>query len=396
MQNDSQTAAAHKPVPVMQILPHMEAGGVTTGTLEIAAAQHAAGFAPMVVSAGGSRVGEIARAKGEHVGMPVHRKTPWAIRANAKTLERLIRERDIKLVHARSRAPAWAALIAARRCGIPFVTTFHGTYGHRNFLKRRYNRVMTLGDRVIAISHHIADHIRSVYGIDEARLRVIHRGFDPRIYDPDSVSAERLIRYATQLRLPDGVPVVLMPGRLSRWKGQSIVIDAVSRLNDIALQCLIIGDDQGRASYRRALEQQIKDRGVFHKVRIMEPVRDMSAIYKLADVVVSASTDPEAFGRVMVEAQAMGRPVVASDHGGAPEIVRDGVTGWLVKPGDPEALAAGLRRALALGPGAREDLAAAAIRHARSRFTIDRMCDQTMALYRELLDDDPGRGSARA
>lgn len=391
MNNDSEAFPADKrrsdgeAAAILQVLPHMESGGVTTGTLEIADAQANAGWRPFVASAGGPRVAELGRIDADHVTLPIHKKTPWAIRANAGALARVIRDRKIGLVHARSRAPAWAAYHAARACQIPFVTTFHGTYGHQNYFKRRYNRVMTLGDRVIAISQHIADHIQAVYGADPAKLRVIHRGIDPKIYDPDAVSAERLIRFATELRLPDGVPIVLMPGRLTKWKGQSVLIDAIGLLKDVDLQCLIIGDAQGRDAYHQQLEQQIKDRGVFNKVRIMEPVRDMSAIYKLADVVVSASTDPEAFGRVMAEAQAMGRPVVASDHGGAREIVLPGETGWLVEPGNAQALAAGLRESLSLNSSAREAMAHAAIRHAHRHFTKQRMCADTMKVYRELL-----------
>jgi len=371
---------------VLQVLPHMGAGGVPRGTLEVARALGEVGWTALVASAAGDGVNDLAKAGVEHVAMPLETKNPLAMRRNARRLAALIEERGVDLVHARSRAPAWSAAWAARATGRPFVTTFHGTYGHRGWLKRRYNAVMTRGDRVIAISDHIAAHIEQVYGVGGERVRVIHRGVDPNLFDPAKVSAPRMVRMANLWRLQEAAPVVMMPGRLTRWKGQLVLIEALARLNRPDVRCLIIGDAQGRDGYVRELRKLIAKYGLTANVQLIDHCHDMPAAYMHADVVVSASTDPEAFGRVMIEAQAMGRPVVASDHGGARETVVPGVTGWLVPPGDAQALADRIEEALALSPMTRAAMARAASEHVRARFSTALMCSRTVALYREVLD----------
>ncbi|MCW5699155.1 MAG: glycosyltransferase family 4 protein, partial [Rhodospirillales bacterium] len=287
------------------------------------------------------------------------------------------------VVHARSRAPAWSAWLASRLTGRPFVTTFHGTYGAGNSLKRAYNAVMTRGQPVIAISHFIAEHIQRVYGVAEERIRVIHRGADLNLFCPDTVTEERVTALAHDWRLRDGVPVVLLPGRLTRWKGQTVMIEAMARLGRSDVVCLILGDHQGRIPYRRELDELIDSNKLGEVVRVIEHCDDMPAAYRLADIVVSASTEPEAFGRVAVEAQAMGRPVIASDHGGARETVVPGETGWLTPPGDAAALAAAIKGALGLTAEQRTGMGNAAIAHVRSHFSNDVMCAKTLDVYRE-------------
>jgi glycosyltransferase involved in cell wall biosynthesis len=213
---------------------------------------------------------------------------------------------------------------------------------------------------------------------------VIHRGVDLVRFDPAKVSAERVVAQAQRWRLPDGVPVVMLPGRLTRWKGQPLLLDAVAKLADLDFIALILGADQGRSDYRRELEETIRARGLVGKAVVLDECDDMPAAYKLADVVVSASTDPEAFGRVISEAQALGRPVVAADHGGAPEqLIRD-QTGFLFPPGDAEALAQAIRRALALSDAERRLIAVEALAHVRKFFTKEQMCARTLGLYTEI------------
>ena len=194
-----------------------------------------------------------------------------------------------------------------------------------------------------------------------------------------------MVQLATEWRLPDGVPVVMLPGRITRWKGQTMMIDALARLGRHDIRCLLVGSDQGRMGYRKELETLLRRRGLGNIVHVVEHCTDMPAAYMLADVVVSASTDPEAFGRVAVEAQAMGRPVVASDHGGARETVRPGKTGWLFTPGDTGALAVALERALELGPEERELLFKTAINYIHKNFSKRKMCSRTLAVYDEIM-----------
>jgi glycosyltransferase involved in cell wall biosynthesis len=373
---------------VLQVLPAMVTGGVERGTIEMAEAIVLAGGRALVVSAGGPMVHELVRVGGEHIEMPVDSKNIFVMRKNATRLCELIRKESVDLIHARSRAPAWSAYWASKRMNIPFITTFHGTYGHSNPLKRLYNSIMIKGDRVIAISSFIAGHMRQYYGIQRDKIRLIHRGVDLSRFDPEKVTAERLVKLTTQWNIPDGVPVIALPGRLTRWKGQLVFIDAIAKLGRRDICCLLIGSDQGRTDYRKELERRI----AFHKlegvISIVDECNDMPTAYKLTDLVVSASTDPEAFGRVVCEAQAMGRPVVATDHGGARETVLEEQTGWLCKPGDAASMAAALKKGLSLSAGKRESMAEKAMAHIREGFSKETMCAKTLEVYNEVLSSD--------
>jgi len=377
---------------ILQVLPSLGGGGVERGTVDVAAAVVKAGGRATVVSAGGPMLRELERAGATHVVMPVDSKNAWQMWRNVRLLAELILREGVDLVHARSRAPAWSARAAARRAGVPFVTTFHGTYNFKSWLKKRYNAVMAGGERVIAISEFIAEHVQVNYRVPSERIAVIHRGVDLDIFAPQAVPVARILALAQRWRLPDGVPVVMLPGRLTRWKGQAVFLEALARLGDLECMGVIVGGDQGRTSYREELEERIAALGLETKVRIVGDVNDMAAAFMLADVVVSASTDPEAFGRIVVEAQAMGRPVIASRHGAAPETVVEGVTGWLVAPGDPAALAEAIRGALGLTPEQRQAMARAAEAHAREKFAKDTMCAKTLALYQAVM---AGRMRAR-
>lgn len=375
---------------VLQVLPRLVTGGVERGTVEITRALAEAGWRPVVVSAGGPMVHQVGKAGGEHVTLPVHAKDPVTLHFNVNRLRRVIESHKVDLVHARSRAPALSALVAARRQGVPFVTTFHGTYNLGPLgLKKPYNAVMTRGRLVIAISRFIQRHIEQTYQVPSERLRVVHRGVDPTVFDPDSVSPGRMIRLARRWRLPDGARVVMLPGRLTRWKGQTVLIEALARLKRPEVHCLLIGADQGRSAYTRELEKRAAEAGLADRVHIIQDCDDLPAAYMLTDVVVSASTDPEAFGRVVVEGQAMGRPVIAPDHGAAPELVQPDETGWLVPPGDPAALAEQLGAALDLDSERRHRMAQAAIGHARTHFDSALMGARTLDVYREVLACGP-------
>ncbi|MCK4867997.1 MAG: glycosyltransferase family 4 protein [Alphaproteobacteria bacterium] len=372
---------------VLQVLPSLGGGGVERGTVEMTAALTEAGWTALVVSSGGPMVRDIERAGGKHIQLPVHSKNPFVMRKNIGRLAKVISEHGVNLVHARSRAPAWSALAAARRTGTPFVTTVHGPYGFGLPFKRLYNSVMTCGDRVIAISEFIRGYILDNYRkVDPDHIRIIHRGVNIDIFDPAKTTAARVIHLANEWRIPDGVPVVMLPGRLTRWKGHRVLFEALAQIKDRPMRCLIVGDDQGRSGYRRELDALIDKLGLQSVVHIVGECRDMAAAYKLSDVVISASTEPEAFGRIVAEAQAIGKPVIAPNHGAAPEILLPEVTGWLVPPSDPQALARALEKALDLDTGARERLAQAAIARVRENFSTAKMCDATIAVYRELLD----------
>ncbi len=384
--SDPNTARTPPGTPaVMQVLPALEAGGVERGTVDVTAALTAAGWRAIVASSGGPMVREILRAGGVHVQLPLNTRNPLRFRANARAITEAAREHQVSLIHARSRAPAWSAVGAARALKLPFVTTFHGTYSHGNPLKRYYNSVMLRGDRVIAISNFIAEHIREVYKVDEAKLVTIPRGVDVATFDPAAVHPHRIARLSKAWRLADDAHVILMPARLARWKGHQTVIEALPLLQREDVCCVFVGSAKGRDSYVAELDRLVRANKLEHKVRFVDHELDMPAAYMMAAVVVSASTDPEAFGRVAAEAQAMGRPVIATDHGGARETVVPGETGWLVPPRDPPALAAAISHALSLSPEMRHIAGSRARAHIIRNFSLEGMCSATLSVYRELL-----------
>ena len=368
---------------ILQVLPRLQSGGVERGTVEMAGAIAAAGGTALVASEGGRMTPLVERAGGRHIGMGLASKSPGTVWRNAGRLARVMTREKVAIVHARSRAPAWSALLAARRTGAYLVTTYHGVYNEGVPGKRWYNGVMARGERVIAISRHVAGVVAERHGIDPARIRTIPRGVDPVVFDPGRIAPDRMARLLRAWRVPDGVPVLMLPARLTRWKGQGVLLDAMARLQHPEAVAVLVGD--GKPHFARELERQAYRLGIADRVRLAGHCDDMPAALMLAAVAVSASTEPEGFGRAVIEAQAMGRPVVVSDHGGAAETVEHLVTGWRVPPGDAAALAAVLDHALCMGL---EDLAALGGRARASvlaDYTTARMQAATLDVYRELL-----------
>ena len=381
---------APDPAPVvLQVLPALETGGVERGTIEITEALTAAGWGAVVASAGGRLVRAVERAGGRHVTLPLASRNPLTIWRIIARLEALIAAERVALVHARSRAPAWSAWAASRRARVPFVTTYHGVYNEDLPGKRLYNSVMARGAVVIAASRFVAAHVTARHGVDPARLRVIPRGVDPTRFDPDAVSGARVARLASEWRLPEGMPIVMLPGRLTGWKGQAVLVAALALLPRV--MGVLVGSDQGRHRYRARLLRLAARLGVSARLRLVGECADMPAALALADVVVHASVRPEAFGRVVIEAQAMGRPVIAADLGGPAETVTDGLTGWRVPPADARALAAAIRSVLALPAAERAAVGAAAREAVLAGATVAGMQAATLAVYREVLGlDGPG------
>jgi glycosyltransferase involved in cell wall biosynthesis len=369
-------------------VPRLDTGGAERATIDIAAALEREGFRALVASEGGRMVGELKAAGGDWIPMPLDSKSPLALVANARRFETLIRARGVKLVHARSRAPAWSALWAARAERIPFVTTFHGAYSAGSALKRFYNSVMLRGDAVIANSQWTAEHIRSTYSFQPERLVVVPRGVDLDRFDSAHVSVDRVDWLRKSWGIGGDDVVILLPGRITRWKGQLVLVEALAKIlrnGGRPVRAVLAGDAQGRDAYLAEVKRNIERNGLADVVAIAGHVEDMPAAFRAADIVVSASTDPEAFGRVAAEASAMERAVIATDHGGARETIIHDVSGMLVSPGDAAALAAALERLLRAGPEARAAMGARGREHIAKNFSLARMTADTLALYRELL-----------
>jgi glycosyltransferase involved in cell wall biosynthesis len=377
----------------MQILPSLVTGGVERGAIDVTQALTVAGWRAIVVSSGGPMMHEVERAGGLHIQFPAESKNPITAYRNIGRLVRLIKKHKVDILHARSRVPAWSALRAARKTGTKFITTFHGNYNAENPLKKFYNSVMARGDLVIAISQFIGDQVCDRYGVPAEKVRIVPRGADTKFFDPAAVSPERVIQLSEAWRVPDDATVVMLPGRLTRWKGHKVMLEALSRLESReGLRCIMVGSDQGREAYVKELQEDIVRLGLESVVHLPGDCRDMPAAFMLADLVVSASTDAEAFGRVIVEAQAMGRPVIATDHGAARETVTHGENGWLVTPNDASALVNVMREALSIDTETRDIIARRGIANVRENYTKDLMGERTMTVYQEILSDQFGHG----
>ncbi len=377
-----------RPRTILQVLPKLDAGGAERVAIEIAEAVRLAGHRSIIAAEDGHLSSLAARAGVEVIHLGLSTKNPLKIWRNTRKLKKIIKENQVDLVHAHSRAPAWSAYRAAKRVGIPFITTYHGAYGERTRLKKRYNKVMAAGARVVAVSHFIEDLIKSRYNIDPKKISVIHNGVDLQKFDPASVRGDRAVRLAKEWRIENGQPAILLPARLTGWKGQRLFIRALAKMRHDEAVGILIGSDQGRHKYTGELLALAERLGVGGRLRLAGHVDDMPAALKLADIVVNCSTEPEAFGRTIIEAQAMGKVVVAAGHGGAHETIDPDVSGFLFPPGDETALAAifdaildgDIDLRLAFGARAREEVGA--------RFSIEAMQTRYLHLYAELLDTE--------
>jgi glycosyltransferase involved in cell wall biosynthesis len=386
MKKNNTTNHKNKPV-ILQILPSLKSGGVERGTVEVVKALSEAGFEPIVVSSGGNMVNQVTAAGGLHIQLPVASKNPFIMWRNIKKIIKLIHQYDVDIIHARSRAPAWSAYFACKKTGCHFVTTFHGVYSIGHSLKRLYNSVMVKGEKVIAISEYVKNHIQKNYKKDDNDIVVIHRGADLDQFDHDKVPKSRVIQKAELLKIDYDKQIILLPGRISNIKGHEFLLEALTKLPKSAYMCLFVGDINKHKSYLKVVNKKIKDLGLSENVRIIENQVDMPALYSLVDIVVSPSIWPEAFGRVAIEAQAMERLVVATNHGGTCETVIDEKTGWLVEPNDVEALADVLNKLLAISEAKRKSVTGAAKKHIKTNFSLATMTKKTLNVYREILGE---------
>lgn len=377
----------NKKIVVLQVLPELGQGGVELGTIEIASELQKRGIENYVASEGGRMEYNLERIKVKHFTLPLKTKNIFKMYLNSLRLARIIKKYGITIVHARSRAPAWSAYWAAKRCGVHFVTTFHGTYGLGPWgIKKFYNKIMTYGERVIAISNHIKQHILKNYKTDESKIRLIHRCVNMENFNVETTSAERMIKYLEDNHIPEDKPIVTLIGRLTNWKGQKLLIEALHLIDNEDFFCVIIGDDQGRKKYSSELRKMIANYNMTDRFLFIRNVKDIPAAMMVSDVVLSTSIEPEAFGRIAIEGQAMGRVVVASNIGGSVETVIDGVTGRLYESTSAQALSEAIEWALHLSTDEREKIGAAGIKNVKEHFTKQIMCDKTIEVYKELIN----------
>jgi glycosyltransferase involved in cell wall biosynthesis len=381
---------------IAQVVPNLDAGGAEATTVEVTQAIVRAGGRAIVVSEGGRLGPRILAAGGELSVLPVASKNPARIWANAYSLKALVRREGVMLLHARSRAPAWSALFAARSLGLPLVTTYHGAYRERGRLKNLYNGVMARGDVVIANSGYTARSIKERYDKPDEGIAVIYRGVDLDRFAPQAVAPDRIAELKRRWGVLPSERVILHAARLTPLKGQAVVIEAARRLAaaGAAQGCVFIlaGDAGPRTGYAASLQDQIRAAELQNRVRLVGHLDDMPAGLAAADLALMVSTEPEGFGRVAAEAQAMGRPVIVSELGALPEAVNAApavgeaaATGWLVKPGDAAALAAAIQHALALPATARQAMGQRGRAFVTANYSVRELQRLTLAVYDRLL-----------
>ncbi|WP_342359727.1 glycosyltransferase family 4 protein [Terrarubrum flagellatum] len=391
-------------VTVLQIIPNLDGGGSEQSVLEHVAALAEVGARPLVATRGGRLIGEMQAKGGVWTPFPAHTKNPIQMALNVRRLAQLARNEGVDIIHAHSRAPAWSALGAARRLRIPLVTSYHGFYDRSSYAKGRYNSVMARGDIVLANSQFTAGLIQRNWPEAVPRVRIVPCGVDLATFDARAVSPERVAALRSRWGLEPHQRAVLLPARMSHWKGHRVLIDAARILNEQGLQDVAFimagrGDEHER--YVRELDGLIAAAGLDQIVRRVGHCDDMPAGYLAAAAVTVPSTEPETFGRIAVEAQAVGAPVIASDLGAAPETILappDAAanlrTGWRTAVGDAPALADAISQALALGASARSALAARARSHVSNRFSLAQAAAATIAAYIDASGAISGRSDA--
>lgn len=361
-------------------------GGVEREVLDIAEGLVKNNYHSFVASSGGRLVSQLYQSGSRHLDLPLSSKNPITILNNVLKLRKLVKFHNIDIIHAQSRAPAWSSYLAAKLSGCRFMTTIHGAHSVTNDTKRLYNSIMTKGDKVIAVSEYIAEYAKNNYIFDHSKLSVVHCGVNIDKFNFNNIDKKRIVDLARNLHIPMDKPIIMLPGRLSRNKGHLFLLKAIKALPPKSVTCLFVGDDHGHLSYREELQTKINEYNLDKQVIITSNVSDMPAIYALSDIVACVSTKPEAFGLVSIEAQSMGRMVIANNMGGIKETIIDGETGWLIEPNNLDALIEKIMYILSLNLDKRLEYAQRARTHIENNFSLATMQKKIISIYHNLLD----------
>ena len=378
---------------VLQVIPKLGYGGAETGCYDIAHYLPENNCKSFIVTSGGELLKFVDKKKVKVFRLPVHSKNPLLILINALILIGIILINNISIVHARSRAPAWSCLFATKLTGRKFVTTFHGTYNFKNNLKKFYNSIMTRSDLIIAGSNFIFSHIKqnySKYLNDKKKLMVIFRGINVDYFDPTTKFESDEKKLLIKWNIEKDKKIILLPGRLTSWKGQEVFIEAINLVNIElgyeAFYAVILGSDQGRDLYKKKLIRLSEQYRLVNQIRFIDHCKDMALAYKVSDIVVSASTEPEAFGRVAVEAQSMEKPIIASNIGGSNETIIDEKTGFLFESGNAKSLSQKILKLLYLDEILLKSIGNEGRKNIVKKFNVEKMCFSTYSEYKRLLN----------
>ena len=378
---------------VLQVIPKLGYGGAETGCYDIARYLPENNCKSFIVTSGGELLKFVDKKKVKIFKLPVHSKNPLLMLINALILIGIILINNISIVHARSRAPAWSCLFATKLTGRKFVTTFHGTYNFKNNLKKIYNSIMIRSDLIIAGSNFIFSHIKenySKYLNDKKKLMVIFRGINVDYFDPTTKFESDEKKLLIKWNIEKDKKIILLPARLTSWKGQEVFIEAINLVNIElgyeAFYAVILGSDQGRDLYKKKLLRLSEQYRLTNQIRFIDHCKDMALAYKVSDIVVSASTEPEAFGRVAVEAQSMETPIVASNIGGSNETIIDEKTGFLYEAGNAKSLSKKILKLLYLDETLLKSIGTEGRKNIVQKFNVEKMCFSTYSEYKRLLN----------
>ena len=378
---------------VLQVIPRLGYGGAETGCYDLAHYLHEQDCKSYIVTSGGELIKYIDKKKVKLIKLHVQSKNPLIIIINSIALTLLILFLNISIVHARSRAPAWSCYIATKITRRKFVTTFHGTYNFKNSIKKFYNSIMVKSDVLIAGSNFIFSHISENYQKflnSKKKFLVIFRGINTEYFDSDTIKKKDIDKLKATWKIEDNKKIILLPGRLTAWKGQEMFIEAINFFKqsnpELDFVAVILGDDQGRTVFRKKLERLVEQFNLTQNIKFVDNCNVMPVAYYISDVIVSSSIEPEAFGRVSVEAQAMKKPIIASNIGGSKETVIDNKTGLLFESGNPKSLCDKLNEIIKLDTLTLDLMGREGRKNVINRFNIEKMCLNTYSEYKKLVN----------
>ena len=380
-------------IKVLQVIPKLGYGGAETGCYDLAHYLPEKNCISFIVTSGGELVKYINKKKVKLIRLPVHSKNPLLIFINSIILIFFILFYNISIVHARSRAPAWSCLLATKITRRKFVTTFHGTYNFKNVFKKFYNSVMVRSDLIIAGSNYIFSHINEKYSKYlnlKKKFLVIFRGINIDYYDSTTIIESEENKLIVEWKLKKDKKIILLPGRLTAWKGQEMFIEALNLVNKElgydAFYAIILGSDQGRDIYSKKLKRLVEQYRLINQVKFIKHCKNMPLAYKISDIIISASIEPEAFGRISVEAQSMEKPIIASNIGGSNETIIDNKTGFLFESGNPEALCKKIIEVFSLDETTLRSMGIEGRKNIIKKFNVEKMCFSTYSEYKKLLN----------
>lgn len=367
---------------ILQVVPALVSGGVERGTLEIAKTLVQNGYKSIVLSSGGPLVDQLVENGSTHIKHDVASKNPLRIWCNAKKIATIVKDHKVDIIHARSRAPAWSCGMAAKSTNTKFITTFHGIYNFNNIIKKQYNSIMTQGDVVIAVSDFVKNHIIDNYDVDTNKVKVIHRGVNHNVFSLQNLEERKLESLREKYRVPSNTPVLLLPARFTSWKGHMQLLEALEYIKDKNFYCILAGDLGKHPNFVQRVKDTIIANKMQAKVQIFGNEPDVKSLYGIADIVLSTSIEPEAFGRTIIEAQAMERLVIASGIGGAAETIENGVTGYHYHPEDTRGLASAIDNCITMiGTDEAKAITHKARESVIEKFSLDSMLSKVIKLY---------------